>query len=81
MAITTDSPNGAGDMGAMILLRAVKSCVVVRREIPTPNIINVSIPIIIYTIHKLIGVHPGIGCQVGVRVVKTLINDPDINRF
>jgi hypothetical protein len=62
LAVPTNSPDNSGYMGAMAILRAVVNRIVTPVEIPTANIINVAVSIIINSIHNLIGVDPDIGC-------------------
>jgi hypothetical protein len=61
-AITTNSPDNSRYMGAVAVLRAVKSRIVVFIKIPTANIINVPVPVIINSVYGLVGVDPDIGC-------------------
>jgi hypothetical protein len=79
-AIATNSPDDASYMGAMAILRAVVNRIIVFIKIPTANIVNVAVSIIINSVSlDLIGIAPYIRSQIWVGMINSRIDHTDIN--
>ena len=67
-------------MGAMVIGSAVIDAVVIMVKVPTVQIVNIAISIIINSIHGVIRIQPGVRSQIWMRDIKALVNDADKHR-
>ncbi len=80
LTIATNSPDDAGYMGAVAILRAVVNRIVVFIKIPAANIINVAVSIIINSVSLYLeGIAPDIRSQIWVGKIHPCVNNSHIN--
>ncbi|MFM7643046.1 MAG: hypothetical protein ACKO45_16070 [Cyanobium sp.] len=80
-AVASYPTNGAGNMGAMIITSPIKYAVVIIKEVPTSDIINIAVSIIINAVNNIKGIQPSVCRKIRMIVIKPLVNNANKDRF
>ena len=75
--IAAAGTDGAGHVGPMLIGASIKDTVVVGDEIPAVDVVDVTVAVVVDSIHRVVGIDPGVGDQIGMAEIHALVNDAD----